>query len=293
MYNLTEAWAVMHGNLPERGWDGKIYCTRTDSAMTLRTNVTQGFMAAYTFTIVTEGWLTTDFNGREITIHPNDLYIYSPGESVSVKQISDDYQGICLLADEQVALEIPTTHHLIHNAYSPIAHLSQPVLTLPDHTAQRLVQRMLEIISYIHSSHIYRDDVLKMLFAIFLLDVEDAQAQSVARPLNSKRAEELFLGFTQLLPHHFAEHHDIAFYADQLCISPVYLSRIVRQVSGRTVVDYINRMLATEAAFLLHTTSLTVSQISDRLHFADTPSFSKFFLRMKGMSPKDYRNTSR
>lgn len=56
-----------------------------------------------------------------------------------------------------------------------------------------------------------------------------------------------------------------------------------------TVVGYINQMLLMEASFQLRTSQLSISQIADRLHFADTPSFSKFFSRMKGMSPREYR----
>ncbi|MBR3389041.1 MAG: helix-turn-helix domain-containing protein [Prevotella sp.] len=55
------------------------------------------------------------------------------------------------------------------------------------------------------------------------------------------------------------------------------------------MVDYINQMLLMEASFLLRTSQLSISQIADRLHFADTPSFSKFFSRLKGVSPKTYR----
>ena len=86
-----------------------------------------------------------------------------------------------------------------------------------------------------------------------------------------------------------AEHHDIPFYASALHITPVYLSRVVRQATGRTVVDYINQMLLMEASFLLQTSGLSITQIADHLHFADTPSFSKFFSRLKGVSPKEYR----
>jgi len=39
----------------------------------------------------------------------------------------------------------------------------------------------------------------------------------------------------------------------------------------------------------LQTSQLSIAQIADQLHFADTPSFSKFFSRLKGMSPKEYR----
>ena len=128
-----------------------------------------------------------------------------------------------------------------------------------------------------------------MLYAAFLLDMQNAQQHSITHGQIPPRVEEIFIGFIRLLPDHFAEHHDIPFYASALHISPVYLSRVVRQVTGRTVIDYINQMLLMEASFLLRTSELSITQIADRLHFADTPSFSKFFSRLNGMSPKEYR----
>jgi AraC-like DNA-binding protein len=48
-------------------------------------------------------------------------------------------------------------------------------------------------------------------------------------------------------------------------------------------------MLLMEAVWLLQTTPLTVAQIADRLHFADTTTFARFFKRQKGCTPKEYR----
>lgn len=56
-----------------------------------------------------------------------------------------------------------------------------------------------------------------------------------------------------------------------------------------TVIEYINQLLLMEASFLLQTSQLSITQIADRLHFADTPSFSKFFSRLKGKSPRAFR----
>ena len=128
-----------------------------------------------------------------------------------------------------------------------------------------------------------------MLYATFLLDMQNAQQHSITRHQIPLRIEEIFIGFIRLLPQHFAEHHDIAFYASRLHITPVYLSRVVRQATGRTVIDYINQMIVMEASFLLRTSPMSITQIAERLHFADTPSFSKFFLRMKGVNPRRYR----
>ncbi len=155
--------------------------------------------------------------------------------------------------------------------------------------AQHLAAKMQEIMEYLHSDHIYKREIIRMLYAVFLLDLQNAQQQAITHRSTPQRVEEIFIGFTRLLPRHFAQHHDIGFYASALNITTVYLSRVVKQVSGRTVVDYINQMLVMEASFLLRTTTLSVAQIADRLHFADTPSFSKFFSRLKGISPRAYR----
>ena len=292
MYTLTESWIEMFGSLPD-GWDGSIYCTETDAATTIRTNKTQGFMAAYSFTLVKEGWLTFIYNGHEMTLHPDDLYIYSPGMGIMVVAVSENYRGYCLLADENTTFDTPNVHDLVHIAYQPVVQLHEPKVTLTHDTALRLTEKMQEIISYLRSDHIYKSKILHMLYSIFLLDLQDAQRQAVAYSRTSQRKEDLFIDFIRLLPRHFRKHHDLSFYASQLHISTVYLSRVVREVSGRTVVDYINQQLITEAAFLLRTSRHTIGQIADQLCFADVPSFSKFFSRHKGISPRVYREQRR
>ena len=290
MYSLEEAWIKMHGQPPFEHWDGKLYCTETDPAITFRANRTQGYMAAYTFTFVLKGWLKIVYNGQELTLQADDLYTYSPGQEVTIVEASADYRAICLLADEHIIIESPITHDLVNIAYAPIVQLHQPKISLSHDDACRLADKMREIISYLHSDHIYKEKILQMLYAVFLLDLQNAQEKAITHREVPQRIEELFIGFIRLLPHHFIEHHDIGFYASALNISTVYLSRIVRRVAGRTVIDYINQMLLMEASFLLNTTSLSIAQIADRLHFADSPSFSKFFSRMKGQTPGEYRN---
>ena len=289
MYSLKEAWIKMHGSMPMEQWDGKIYCNETDAAVTFRANETHGYMAAYTFTLVLEGTLTLVYNGRQLTLHVDDVYMYSPGLPVTIVSASDDYHAICLLADEHVTIESPTVHDLVHIAYAPLVQLHEPKLKLAHDDAMRLGDKMREIRDYLHSDHIYKEKILQMLYAVFLLDLQNAQERALPQRSVPPRVEEIFIGFLRLLPLHFAEHHDIAFYAERLNISTVYLSRVVRQVTGRTVIDYINQFLVMEASFLLRTSDLSISQIAGQLHFSDLASFSKFFSRQKGVSPKEYR----
>lgn len=279
----------MHGEMPTADWDGKLFCDKTDADRTFLTNKIQGFLAAYTFTLVIQGQLTIVYNDRELIFQADDLFFYSPGMSVTIIAASADYQGLCLLADENATIELTTVRDLVYIAYAPIVQLHEPKLTLPHAEALRLAEKMREIIGYLHSEHLYKTEVLRLLYAVFLLDVQNAQQRAIIHRQTPQRVEEIFIGFIRLLPQYFAEHHDIGFYASALNISSVYLSRVVRQVTGRTVVDYINQMIVMEASFLLRTSTMNITQIADRLHFADTPSFSKFFSRLKGVSPREYR----
>ena len=290
MYTLNEYLPILIGdNLPEKGWDDGMFCFETDATIILRTNLTQGYVSSLAFMLVDKGWMTIHYNGKELTLRPNDLCTYSPCLPITVIATSDDFHGYCLMVDEHVSIEAPSVHDLVHIAYLPIVQLHEPKQTLSSEAAQHMLMKMREIISYLHSDHIYKREVLRMLYSIFILDLQNAQNSAIEHRQIPQRVEEIFIGFIRLLPTHFAEHHDIGFYADQLHISPVYLSRVVRQVTGRTVIDYINQMLMIEASFLLRMSPMSITQIADHLHFADTPSFSKFFSRMNGMSPKEYR----
>ena len=289
MYTLKEWWNISIGEDPVKDWDGKVYCTPGNAEMTMQTNLTQGFLSCYTFTLVTEGWLTMNYNGIEIHLTKGDLYIYSPGLSVTILSISQDYRSYCLMVDEHTTLETPSVRDMVSMAYLPIVQLSEPKLSLPQETAALFESRMREIINYLHSDNTYKQQVLRMLYAIFLLDLQNAQDRIIVHRHVPQRIEEIFIGFNRLLPLHFVEHHDIGFYADRLHITSDYLSRVVKRVTGRTVIDYINQMLLMEASFLLRTSKLSIAQIGQRLNFADAPSFTKFFSRQKGMTPKEYR----
>ena len=266
-----------------------VYCTETDAPLTVRANLLQDTMACYTFTLVEEGWLTIDYNNQQFTLTPNELYPYAPGMPLRIVAASDDYKGICLLADETFTLRSSYMHGAIRAAYFPLVELTEPKLKLQSKDAAHLADLMRLAIYYEKVSHPQRNESLRLLYNLFLIDLTATQESSIRKHRFPKRVEEIYLAFLRLLSQHYAGHRDISFYASKLCITTTYLSRIVRQVSGRTVGQYIDQLLLMEASWMLQTTSLTVAQIADRLHFADTTTFARFFKRLKGCTPKEYR----
>lgn len=107
---------------------------------------------------------------------------------------------------------------------------------------------------------------------------------------NGKRTSMICAEFTELVKTRFAEHHKLDFYASELCITPRYLSICVKSVTGKTPSYWIDFHILSEAKRLLMQTDGTIDRISDELGFGSQSVFGKFFKRLTGMSPSDWRN---
>ena len=60
------------------------------------------------------------------------------------------------------------------------------------------------------------------------------------------RAEEYFKQFTHLLGEHFREERSVGFYARQLCITPKYLTTLIKRISGQSVSEWIDNYVILE-----------------------------------------------
>ncbi len=103
------------------------------------------------------------------------------------------------------------------------------------------------------------------------------------------RQTQIFRQFEEELRRHYKTEREVAFYADRLSISPKYLSAIVLGQTGKSALKCINEYTLNECKALLLSTDMTFQQISDRLNFPSQSVFSKFFKRLTGLSPRDYR----
>ena len=107
------------------------------------------------------------------------------------------------------------------------------------------------------------------------------------------RAWVLANDFIAMLSPHYARHHDVAYYADRLNITPNYLNIINRKYFGTTAKEQINIQIGLVVKNLLDTTDLTVKQIAERLHYDDPSYLCRIFRKQTGMTPLRFRNRMR
>ena len=102
------------------------------------------------------------------------------------------------------------------------------------------------------------------------------------------RQKQLLDRFLTLVQEHYLTERSIQFYADKLCLTPKYLSQVIREASGRYAGDWIKDYVILEAKALLKSKKYTVQQVSDRLNFSNASFFGKFFKATVGCSPRRY-----
>jgi AraC-like DNA-binding protein len=107
---------------------------------------------------------------------------------------------------------------------------------------------------------------------------------------------EVLARVEELLQAYF-EGHDLAmrglptvqYLADCLHLSPKYLSRLLRVLTGQSTQQHIHDWLLAKAKEKLAATTLTVSEIAYQLGFEHLQSFSKLFKTKTGLSPLEFR----
>ena len=100
---------------------------------------------------------------------------------------------------------------------------------------------------------------------------------------------DIFVKLITLISDHYPKERSVSFYADRLCLSPKYLSSMVKGICGYTVQDLVFKAIIRRAIFLMTSTSKTIQEISDELSFPNASAFGTFFKKHTGLSPKNYR----
>ena len=95
------------------------------------------------------------------------------------------------------------------------------------------------------------------------------------------------------LTANYAQKLDLGSVAARFYLSPYYLSRLFRRVTGQSIVDYINVRRIEAARRLLETTDLNINDVAEATGFSTAAHFRRVFHEQMGVSPIQYRKSFR
>jgi AraC family transcriptional regulator, transcriptional activator of pobA len=136
-----------------------------------------------------------------------------------------------------------------------------------------------------------RSGILKGLFRMFMLYLSQ-KMDDVSATASRGAEKELVNKFMDSLKLHYATKKMVADYADEFCVTPGHLNRIVKKISGFPVSYHIQQQIVLEAKRQARYSDRSMKEIAYSLGFEDLAHFSKFFKNNSGMNFSNFKRQS-
>ena len=244
--------------------------------------------------LVLEGSIDLSIDYVLFQASTNTVVIIMPTHITKVMKYSPNFKGR-LMAVSRAFLEQSMMPNHSSSMIQYMKIRKNPTILLQESEIKKLDECMLRLRQTIlqTSHHLQRLLIQNTLMGFFIeMGNIFSERKEYNTPPSLTRKEELFESFLRILYMYCKEQHVVSFYAEQLYITPQYLSLILKELTGRSANKWIDEALMQEAKILLKAPQATVQQVADALHFSDQSTFGKFFKKHAGMSPMEYRKNS-
>ena len=229
---------------------------------------------------------------KECVISENDILILSDGQVVSDYMLSHDFKGIAMLASENFMQDISRGVNKISSLF--IYSKTHPVLHLEQQNANSFldIYRMTQK-KVIDVNHRFRREIVCSLLGALIYDMGNYIWYNQQDQTNFKqsRGEKIFSDFIKLVEQNFRVIRRVGWYAEQLKITPKYLSETVKKVSRETPNSWIDSYVTTELRVQLKNSAKNIKEIAKDMNFPNQSFLGKYFKDRTGMSPSSYRKS--
>lgn len=249
-------------------------------------NIIEGIALA----ICIQGTAHVKINLQEYHIEPNMIVILLPNYLLEISDHSDDWLVEFILISFDFVSDLKLLAET--DLFDKIGRIT--CLKIKEEEMLNLLDFHAFIVKkYKREDHLYREEIAKSLLHTLVYEVLQLLRSSEITT-NGKaltRSEELLTHFIGLLFQFHRQERSIKFYADKMFLTPKYLSKMIREASGKSVSQWIDEMVIMEAKAMLKSSNLTVLQISEKLNFPNASFFGSYFKKRTGLSPIQYRES--
>ena len=245
------------------------------------------------------GHVKLNVNLDEYELKSGMLFLSSPGNIIKINELiyseGHDCRYICMMMSRDFVnnLMLDVNKILTRNH----SFVEKPSIELDEVQKEILREHLSLIVQVVKNDRQFKlESVRSILSSVFYflagvwmekIDQEDTSEDVVS----STRSRALADQFVKLVSEYHTEHRNVGFYAGKLCLTPKYLSRVIRDATGKSAPEWIDAYVILEAKNLLKYSSLAIKEIVYKLNFPNQSVFYKFFKARTGMTPSEYRNS--
>lgn len=249
-------------------------------------------LKAEIFVLCMDGSIDASINLSEYIIKKNDFVTLSPGSIIQINRIEGNLRLYFMVFSSEFINGLNKNKSIIDLIYITKNH---PVLSLPEEFASIYEEFFLLMMKVYYKKHSpYNPEILKCMLLSILYRLSDMYHDQPARKETfSSRSEEICKTFGHLVIQHYTQERNVSYYAKKMGITPAHLSNTVKNMTGKTVMDFISEVVIVDAKAQLKSTNLPIREIAYSLNFPNVSFFGKYFKRLTGMTPQQYRNSDK
>lgn len=281
---LTPHLALISENIVFNGEVGMVHGDHTVFSLLMRQKP-PFTINDHRFGIILSGEARINFNLQDRHVTAGTLVYIGPGTIINPIRLSDDLRiyGMALFAD----FPMPFAQGQMPPAFNgQVRDFQLSVSEGYISTARHILDTIWHVV---HSESYDRPVVTALVAALMHHYDHLFRQQTDIQAATRSREQTIFDRFIQLVNQHCRQQHQIGYYADRLCLTERYLGTVIRQTSGVTAKEWIDRAIVARIKVELRHTSKTITQISDEMNFPNPSFFNKYFKRLTGMPPAEFR----
>ena len=219
----------------------------------------------------------------------NTLIVIPARIITSSRNWSLDMEGYFLLFNMDFFLQNNFPYQYLESK-KVLSSSIQPFVHLTDGQAKEVEDIFEIMLKEQESNDSYKDELIA-LKVIELLILSERLFEEELHLETNLPTIDIIKRFIDLLEINFAQERSVGFYAAELNVHPNHLNALIKKHTGFTAKESIQNRLLLETKYLLHSTNLSIKEISHQVGFNDPNYFAVFFRRLENMSPGNYRSS--
>ncbi len=234
-----------------------------------------------------KGRVDLEYDEQVMSFEERNISVIYPNHSVRAISVSNDYDSTLIVVSSRLfdTLRMRSTYR------GYLHYLDMPHFKLSDEQYKTLLDVIAVIRHVCDFDEEEREDMLVHILDVLVSMITRFRIKNISDYKEQPVEKRMFLRFYDAVSNYYKQSREVQFYAEFFCLSPKYFGTLIRNETGIGAGDWIARYVVMQAKQLLRgNIDHDIQWVATELGFDDQASFSRYFKRVEGITPSEFRS---